>query len=139
MTSPSVSVRDAIRADLPTLQEMLYRQRHFYEQQDLSKTITKVAEYGNEIIGLSAARLVWQVEPVLLAPRFRKLAPQFAQRKATYLLIRELDSYIGDRERNATGLHSYFCAIPGQRMQELALSFGMMPVYRSCKFFGRDT
>jgi len=139
MNSPRVSVRDAIAAELPTLQEMLYRQRHFYEQQDLSKAIVKVAEFGEETVGFGAARLTWQVEPILLGPRFKKFGPHFAQQKATYLLIRELDRWIADRQRNLTGLHSYFCSIPGQRMQELALSFGMVPVYKNSKFFGRDT
>lgn len=139
MTWPRVTVRPARPEDLPTLQQMLKEQSEFYEQQDLSKTILFVAEFGSEIVGFSAGRLIWQVEPLLLTKQFQKTGPHFAQQKATYLLIRELDRWIADRQRNLTGLHSYFCSIVGKRMRNLALSFGMLRVYPKSQFFGRDT
>lgn len=134
-----VTIRPAVPADLPRLQAMLYEQRAFYEQQDLSKAVVYVAEYGGEIIGLCGARLIFQVEPLLLAPEFKKYAPRFAQQKATLGLIRGVDDWIGDRQRNLSGIHSYFCSIVGRTMRQLALSFGMVAVYRKSKFFGRDT
>lgn len=134
-----VTVRPAVPADLPRLQELLYEQRAFYEQQDLSKAVVYVAEYGGEIVGLCGARLIFQVEPLLLVPTFQKHAPRFAQAVATYKLIRGVDGWIGDREKNLSGIHSYFCSIVGRTMRKLALSFGMLPVYQKSKFFGRDT
>lgn len=139
MKWPRVTVRPALAEEIPELQARLAEQKEFYEQHDLSKTIVFVAEYGGVIVGFSAARLIWQVEPLLLVPDFQKHAPRFARRKATYLLIRELDRWIADRQRNLTGLHSYFCSIVGKTMRQLALSFGMTQVYPKSKFFGRDT
>lgn len=134
-----VTVRPAVPADLPRLQALLYEQRREFEQQDLRQSITYVAEYGGEIVGFCSARLVMQVEPLLLAPLFKKRAPRFAQAKATLGLIREVDGWIADRERNKSGIHWYFCTITGRTMQKLAMSFGMIRVYAKSKFFGRDT
>lgn len=125
--------------DLPILQAMLKAQGDYFEQQDLSRSIVFVTEFEGRIVGFSAARVVWQIEPLLLDASFKKLGSPHAQRKATYLLIRELDNWIADRARNVSGIHSYFCTIRGRTMQKLALSFGMLRVYRWAKFFGRDT
>lgn len=134
----TVTVRAAKVEDVPRLQEMLQEQSLSYEQQDLLKTIAFVVEYDGQLVGFSACRLTWQVEPVLLDETFRKHAPHFAQQKATYLLIREADRYIADREKNRTGIYSYFCSIKNKTMQKLAKSFGMWPVYLNCKMFGRE-
>lgn len=139
MNWPRVSVRPATVGDLDQLHRELYDQRDKYEQQDLTKSIVFVSEYDGELAGFTGARLVWQVEPLLLTRKFKENAPHFAQQKATYMLIREVDGWIGDRSRNTTGLHSYFCSIVGRRMRKLAVSFGMLPVYIKSKFFGRDT
>jgi hypothetical protein len=139
MNWPRVTVRDAVLADLPELQTRLKEQAQFYEQQDLSRCIVMVAEYDGQIVGFAAARLIWQVEPLLLVPEFKKHAPHHARQKATYLLIRAIDNWIGDRQRNTTKLHSYFCSIVDRTMRKLAVSFGMWPVYSKSKFFGRDT
>lgn len=125
--------------DLPILQAMLKAQGDYFEQQDLSRTIPFVAELEGRVVGFGSARLIWQIEPILLDPAFKKLGSPHAQRKATYLIIRNLDSWLGDRSKNLSGIHSYFCTIRGRTMQKLALSFGMLRVYRWAKFFGRDT
>lgn len=134
----SVTVRPATKEDLHELHYHLHDQRNYFEQQNLGNSIVMVTEEDGQIVGFGAARLMWQVEPILLTKDFQKHGTPHAQRKATYLLIRELDGYIGDRARNTTGLHSYFCSIRGRIMQKLAISFGMLAVYRRCKFFGRD-
>jgi hypothetical protein len=136
----SVTVRPATKEDLHELHYRLHEQRDYFEQQDLSKAIVMVIEYEGQIVGFGAARIAWwQIEPILLTPEFKKQAPKHAQRKGTYLLIRELDRWIGDRRRNLSGIHSYFCSIRGRTMRKLAVSFGMWPIYWRCKFFGRDT
>lgn len=133
-----VTVRPARPEDLITLRSMLHEQRAYYEQQDLTRSIVFVAEYEGEIVGFSAGRVIWQIEPVLLDRFFVKTASPHARRKATYLLIRDLDAWIGDRSRNCSGIYSYFCTIRGRIMQKLAVSFGMLRVYRRSQFFGRD-
>lgn len=134
----TVTVRPARPEDVLLLQSMLHEQRHYYEQLNVRNSIVFVAEYDGEIIGFSAARVIWQIEPVLLDAQFARLGPLHARKKATYLLIRELDAWLGDRSRNLSGIYSYFCTIRGHIMQKLAVSFGMLRVYRRSQFFGKD-
>lgn len=139
MNWPTVTVRPARKEDLPILQKRLAEQGDFYEYQDLAKTICYIAEYDGQIVGFCAARPTMQIEPLLLTPDFTKNAPRFSQAKATTLLIRAVDGWIADRTLNKSGLHSYFCSIRGRVMQRLALSFGMIHIYKKCNFYGRDT
>lgn len=133
-----VTVRAAKLEDIPKLQMFLFEQRRDFEQQDLTRSIIFIAEYEGEIVGFSAARLIWQVEPLLLARDFKRYASTHSQKRATYLLIRELDAWLADRAKNVSGIYSYFCSIADRTMQKLALSFGMLRVYRNSKFFGKD-
>jgi len=136
----SVTVRAATPEDLHELQWHLHDQRAEFEQQNLRNAVVMVIEEDGRIVGFGAARMAfWQIEPLLLTREFKKHGSKHAQRKGTYLLIRELDRWIGDRARNLSGILSYFCSIKGRTMQKLALSFGMLHIYRRCKFFGRDT
>jgi hypothetical protein len=136
----TVTVRPATTEDLHELQWHLHDQRNYFEQQDLRKAVVMVLEQDGIIVGFGAARIAWwQVEPILLTREFKKRGSKHAQRKGTYLLIRALDRWIGDRSKNLSGMHSYFCAIRGRTMRKLALSFGMWRIYPKCQFFGRDT
>jgi hypothetical protein len=133
-----VTVRPAREEDLHELHYRLHEQRDYFEQQDLRQTIVFVTECDGEIVGFGAARLMWQVEPILLTPEFKRQGSKHAHRKATYLLISALENWIADRNLNRSGIHSYFCHILGSTMQKLAVSFGMIPVRRGNKFFGRQ-
>lgn len=136
----SVTVRPASADDLHELHWHLHDQRKEFEQQDLTKAVVMVLEEDGEIVGFGAARIAWfQIEPILLTRAFKKRGTKHAQRKGTYLLIRALDRWIGDRSKNLSGIHSYFCSIRRPTMQKLAVSFGMFQIYRRCKFFARDT
>jgi hypothetical protein len=140
MKWPRVTSRPARLDEIPYLQQRLAQPSSYcYENHDLSKCLVYVVEYDGAIVGLSAARLQWQIEPVMLFPEFHEHGPHFAQKHATFLLIRELHDWISDRERNLTGVYSYFCYILKQRMQKLAVNFGMQRWYaaRGGKFFGR--
>lgn len=136
----TVTVRPATDADLHELHWHLHDQRDYFEQQNLRNAIVMVLEEDGQIVGFGAARVAWwQIEPVLLTRSFKKHGSKHAQRKGTYLLIRELDRWIADRSKNLSGMHSYFCAIRSRTMQKLARSFGMFQIYKRCQFFGRDT
>jgi hypothetical protein len=140
MKWPRVTSRPARLDEIDYLQNRLERPSPYYfENHDLSKCIVYVVEYDGAIVGFSAARLQWQIEPVMLFDEFQKHAPHFAQQRATFLLIKELHDWIEDRQRNLTGVFSYFCYILRPRMQRLAQSFGMQRWYamRGGKFFGR--
>ncbi len=135
-----VTVRPATPEDLHELQWHLHDQRDYFEQQDLRNAIVMVLEEDGMIVGFAAARVAWwQVEPLLLTREFKKHGSKHAQRRGTYLLIRELDRWIGDRTKNLSGIHSYFCSIRGRTMQKLARSFGMLQIYKRCQFWGKDT
>jgi hypothetical protein len=135
---PRVSVRPAGREEIPELTKLLREQADYFEQNDISRSILFVAEYDEEIVGFCAARLQFQIEPLLLTRKFKQHGPHFAQAKATYLLIREMDRWIANPEKNRTGISYYFCHIRDKTMQKLALSFGMTRVYFG-KFFGRES
>lgn len=138
MKWPRVTSRPARLDEIEYLQQRLAQPSPYkYEDHDLSKCVVFVAEYDGAIVGFSAARLQWQIEPVMLFPEFQKFGPHFAQQRATFLLIKELHQWISDRGRNLTEIRSYFCYILRPRMQKLAASFGMQRWYRGGKFFGR--
>jgi len=135
---PRVTVRPATLDEIPKIRALLLEQADYFEHNyDLRRCIVFVAEFGGDIVGFTAARLQWQVEPLLLTNQFKRNGPLFAQQKATYLLIRELDGWLRDPKKNTTGIHYYFCHIRDKTMQKLAVSFGMTRVYFG-KFFGKD-
>lgn len=135
-------VRPAEVGELSFLQAKLaQREQDGFEQLDLRKSVVLVAEDDELRAGLVSARLMWQVEPLILFPEFERTSLPIARKKATYLLARHIEDYIADRARNRTGLHSFFAFIEDRnpRMQGLARHIGWMPVYRKGKFFGKDT
>lgn len=131
-----VTVRPAREDEIPYLQGLLYRHRDYFEFQNLREAIVFVIEYEGEIAGMITGRMIWQI-PTLLIDRDAKM-PRAAKRRATYMLIRELDKWIGDRNRNRSGIYSYFCVIKGRTMKLLAKSFGMFRLYERFATFGKD-
>jgi len=106
-------------------------QRAEFEQQNLRNAVVMVIEEDGRIVGFGAARMAfWQIEPLLLTREFKKHGSKHAQRKGTYLLIRELDA----GSATGRGISAAFTATSarskGGRMQKLALSFGMLHIYR---------
>lgn len=132
-----VTVRPPREDELPLLQGLLYRYREEFEQQDLRQSIVYIAEFEGDVVGFVSGRIVWQI-PTLLIDRQMGL-PRHVQRKATYLLIKAIDAWIGDRSKNLSGVHFYFCVIKNRTMQQLAKAFGMLRVYKDFLVFGRDT
>lgn len=131
-----VTLRPAREDEIPYLQGLLYRHRDYFEFQDLRQAIVFVTEYEGEVFGMITGRVVWQV-PTLLIDRQAKV-PQAAKRRATYMLIRALDGWIGDRSKNLSGIYTYFCVIKGKTMKQLAKSFGMLRIYEGFATFGKD-
>lgn len=134
---PQVTIRPATREDIPYLQERLASTPR-NEQVDLNQCIVGVVQYGDQIVGFTGARLIWQIEPVMLFPEFIESAPHFARQKATLMLIRWIENWLADRSKNTTPIGSYFCFITNRVMQKLAVSFGMLRIYTGGKFFGKD-
>jgi hypothetical protein len=140
MKWPRATTRWARIVDVPYLTERLAEDPTF-EKIDLTESIVRVVEYDDAIVGFGAIKLAWRVEPVFLFPEFKKHAPRMAQQRATYLLIRDLDSYIMGEEvdglKDTVGIKQYFCFILDKTMQKLALAFKMLPAYTGGAFFGR--
>jgi hypothetical protein len=137
-----IEIRPAREIDLPLLQmKLAERAAEGYEQLDLRRSIVHIAEAEGIESGFVSARLTWQIEPLTLFKDFERNAPPAALRRATYMLARAAEGWIADRARNSTGLHSFFAVIENRnkRMQELAEHIGWAPVYRKCRFFGKDT
>lgn len=132
-----VTIRPANKEDLPYLDQRL-REQSYFERVDVTKMVVFIAEYDGKIVGFTAARLVWQVEPLMLFDEFVNYAPHFARQKATFGLIRAIDAWLADRNRNTTGIYTYFCFVKRRIMQQLAEAFGMLHIYRGGRFYGRD-
>ena len=136
MNWPKVETRPARVDEIEYLQARL-AEDPTYEKVDLKTSIVFVDVYDGQLVGFGAARLIFQVEPLYLFPEFKKNAPKFAQKRATYQLIKALDAWIFDPERNKSGIRQYFCFILDKTMQKLALAFNMLPAYTGGAFFGR--
>jgi hypothetical protein len=135
---PQVVIRPATLEDLPYLDHRLRNAKNA-TQVDLRKAIVFVAEYDGCIVGFTAARLLWNIEPLMLFEEFRRRAPHHARRRATYELAKSIDGWIADRSRNTTGIHGYFCFIADRVVRKLAEHFGMFHIFTGPKFFGRET
>lgn len=134
---PQLKVRAATPEDLPYLQHRLaLKPRN--EQVNLRQMIVFIAEYDGVIVGFTGARLMWQWEPMMLFDEFKRLAPKAARRRATVMLAHQMESWIADRTKNHSGIHSYFCFIRDRMMQRMAVSFNMLRIYTGGKFFGKD-
>lgn len=131
-----VEIRDMRPDDLEYLRARLGLKPH-NEQVDLERAIVGVVEYEGVAVGFVAARLMWQIEPVMLFDEFKKYAPRFARRRATLSMVRWIESKISDPAVNH-GIASYFCFITDRVMQKLAAAYGMLRIYTGGKFFGRD-
>lgn len=129
-----VTVRPARLEEIPMLQEMLARQPYF-EYQDLTQAIVFVSEYEGRVVGMITGRMIWQLPTLLLE---KEKLPRNSQRRATLMLVRAMDSFLGDRSRNLSGIYSYFCVIKGGTMKHLAKAFGMLRLYSGFATFGKD-
>lgn len=104
------------------------------EKVDLKQMLVWVAEEKGEPVGLLSARLIWQAEPMHI---FKEM-PRNAKRRAAYLLTQEMESFIGDRARNKTGIYSYFAVMKDKVFEALARRWGLLHIYGDCRVFGRD-
>lgn len=92
-----------------------------------------VIEHGGVLSGCICARQVWQVEPLYLFPEFVAQAPPVTVRRAVFKLARACEGWL-----RAQGAHWFFAYIEKKPMQRVAREYGMIPVYRKGKLFGKD-
>lgn len=92
-----------------------------------------VIEHNGVISGCLCARVVWQLEPLYLFPEFVRDAPPVTLRRAVFKLARHFEAQLR-RWRQSW----YFGYIERKPMQRVAREYGMVPVYRKGKMFGKD-
>lgn len=72
---------------------------------DMHRTPVWVAVDDGKIVGLLAAELIWQFEPLLMFPEVKSKA---VRRRACYRLYRAAESWMQDPTRNRTGIYKAF-------------------------------
>jgi hypothetical protein len=92
-----------------------------------------VIEHNGVISGCVCGRWVYQIEPLYLFPEFVRDAPPVTLRRAVFKLARTIEGWMKDH-----GIRFYFAYIEKKPMQRVAREYGMVPIYRKGKLFGRD-
>jgi hypothetical protein len=137
-------VRPAISAELPNLQRILNDspEEHvkLYEEVDAPEgkkiiplVVLHVAEQDGEVCGMLPLRLIWQAEPLFVWAENLSL-----RRRAALGLAQAMDSYVGNRAINKTGIYSYFFITNERKWGDLAEHFGCTRIYQGCATYGRD-
>ncbi len=125
-----ITVRPARRGELDALYAELRSGDH--EQVALERSIVYVAEDDEGLAGMAAARMTWQVEPLLV---FDRVASRGARRRAARLLGGAMDEYL---RVQATGLGGYYGFIRDKTFGKIVEHFGLRRVYHGCKVFWRE-
>jgi hypothetical protein len=131
-----IEIRPARPDEIEIIQADLSKDKR-WEQVDLTKGIVFVATKDGEIVQYIQSRLVWQVEPLKWMRGKKKTLNAHEQKKSTYRLIFAMERWLRDPHHNPF-VRFYFCTIKNKVMQKLAQSFGMLPLYNGCRFFGKD-
>jgi hypothetical protein len=127
-----LKARPAKQEEIEFLQQKINESTN--EKVNLSQMLVWVAEEKGKPVGLLSARLIFQVEPMYI---FEDV-PVNSRRRAAFLLAREMESFIGDRAKNKTGIYSYFAVMKDKVFETLAQRWGLLNVYRDCRVYGRD-
>lgn len=126
-------IRQATIEDLPELTERLHASKE--EKVDLQRGMVWVAEHEEKLVGMLPLRLIWQAEPLMIFP---EVANKSLRRRIAIGLPRAMESFVGDRAVNRTGIYSYFFVTKGRLWAKLAQAFGCLRIYKGCMTFGKD-
>lgn len=129
----SVTTRPARADDLPFLQQKINDSDQ--EKVNLAQSVVFVVEEDGEPIGLIAARVGWlQIEPAFIWGGKTKNA----KRRAMFQLFQEMKSWIADRARNKSGIHSFWFVTKDDAVAKWAEKVGCLEIYQGCRTFGMD-
>jgi hypothetical protein len=129
VTVGKITVRKADTFDIPILQQELAKTD--WEQVDLKRSLVWIAEYNEVPFAFIALRLVWQIEPMFVFKRDG--IPSHALKKGVYMMYREAEKFLSDREQNTTGIHWSFMHTLKESVGHWARKMGWVPVYRQAK------
>jgi hypothetical protein len=139
-------IRPATIEELPYLQQRINASREekvrLYVEIEtpegkkiLPLVVLNVAEQDGKVVGMLPFRLIWQAEPLMIFPEVKNKS---LKRRIAVGLPRAMESYIGNRAINRTGIYSYFFVTKGRLWAQLCKAFGCLRVYKGCMIFGRD-
>jgi hypothetical protein len=118
-----VSFREAREDEKPYLAERLSQTEH----EQVSLEHCWVAEQDGKLVGMLPIRLVWQAEPLVIFPEVKNNA---TRRRAMLGLYITMETWIGDRVRNTSGVHWYFAVMYSRTVQGWAQRLGLWRIYR---------
>lgn len=125
-----VEVRQALAEEIPYLKERLAETEG--EQIDLDIARIWVAVEDGKIIGMLSARMVFQLEPLLIFP---EATNAHTRRRVGLGLYRAVESWIGSREKNRTGIHWFFAVTRSHAVKGWANRLGWFRQYQGAATF----
>lgn len=102
---------------------------------DLYRTPCWVAEEDGKLVGLLAAHLTWQFEPLLMFPEVKSKA---VRRRACYRLYRAAEEWITDSSRNITGVYKAFAITRMVAVRGWAEKMGWMHQFKRAPLFIKE-
>jgi hypothetical protein len=121
-----------IRPDeIPLMHERMREQET--EFIDLNTTPAWVAEdeQGN-IIGILPARLVWNLEPLLIFP---EVINTITASRASLGLFKAAEVWLSDRTKNTTGIYWYFIKTRSESVKQWASRLGWFHQWKGADFY----
>lgn len=104
-----------------------------HEEIDLeaARVFVEVAD-DDTIRGVLPARMVWQLEPLVVFP---EVGNTMTRRRITRALLKGAETWLADRNLNRSGIHWYFAIIKKRAARLAAPRMGMWRIYRGAAHF----
>lgn len=128
-----VIVRHPTPAELPEVARRIRESGGVYV--DVYRTPCWVAVDEGGMIGVLAAELIWQIEPLLLFPEITNKA---VRRRAVYGLYRAAERWIKDPSRNITGVYRAFAMMRMHAVRDWAKAMGWLHQYKRAVMYIKD-
>jgi hypothetical protein len=124
-------VRQARADELPYLRERLAEMPHEEIDLEAARVFVEVAD-DDTIRGVLPARMVWQLEPLVVFP---EVGNTMTRRRITRALLKGAETWLADRNLNRSGIHWYFAIIKKRAARLAAPRMGMWRIYRGAAHF----
>lgn len=125
-----MEIRQARAEEIPYLKQRLAETEG--EQVDLDAARVWVAVEGEKIQGLLSARLVWQVEPLLIFPEVRNT---MTRRRAGLGMYRAFENWLADPTQNRTEIRWFFAVTRSKAVKQWAKRLGWLRQYAGAHTF----
>jgi hypothetical protein len=126
-----MQIRLTAREEIPAMQRRLEELGSEYI--DLSSTPSWVAlDEEGTIIGILPARLVWNLEPLLVFPEVKN---KVTASRACLGLFRAAEAWLSDRAKNTTGIYWYFIKTRSEAVKQWAKRLGWFRQWKGCALY----